>query len=185
MSANEGQSLNYDKIYETWEDLLPCRIRICTDNNGENMWGKLLPDGTYGINNMPLNPAYQWQDIVRSTNIEDEDQLIHRRWNRKCWFAFEEEDTKGESSAFREKIMEALTAAGCYPGFFTKGVGYALFQEKFSDDECEAVITKALAPIVTLKFSEEEVIEAFNVDEVKARARRVDEAQAPTADEEE
>lgn len=165
MSANEGQSLNYDTVYDTWDDLPHCKIRICTDNNGENMWGKLLPDGTYGINNMPLNDAYQWQDIVRSKNIVDEDQLIHRRWNRKCWFAYEEEDTEGESSALREKIMEALSAVGCHPGFWSRGVGYALFQEKLSDEECEELITKALTSIATPKFSEEEVVEGLTASD--------------------
>ena len=141
MSANEGQSPNYDTVYDQWDDLPNCRITI----PGEGLWGKELPDGTYGINNMPLSETWQWQDIVRSKNLNDTDpeQLVHRRWLHKLWFSYDEPEGEEEALEVRGKILEALKPLGS-SGFFCKGQAYLLIQEEISPDECRSNIVKAL-----------------------------------------
>jgi hypothetical protein len=135
--------MDYNKdIYGKWDTFPDCKMHI----TGEYIWGKVLPDGTYGINNDPLSEAYMWQDIVRSKELpEDEAKnlIIHRRWNTKIFFKYEEPEDKEESLAYRQKIVDMLCDFGS-PGFFWKGVGYILIEEALSLEEAFKVIEKPL-----------------------------------------
>lgn len=113
-------------VYERWEEFDSCRVTI----PGEGMWGKKLPDFAgvplVGMNNMPLDGGFEWQDIYQGSGIDLEpDDLVYRRWKNKIWFAYEEdgEDDKG----IRQKILDVLKPVG-FPGFFTAGMGYVLME---------------------------------------------------------
>lgn len=144
---SEGQSLNYDVVYEKWDEYPDCRIHIDLGDGGEGMWGKKLPDGTFGISNMPLHTEYQWQDIVRTAKLRDANQLIHRRWNSKVYFKYTPETEEADNLELRKNIYNTLEAAGFNPGFWVDGVGYALIKEKLSENEGREAVTKALGAI--------------------------------------
>jgi hypothetical protein len=134
--------MDYTKIYGGWNSLPDCRIRLDLGDGVEHLWGKMLPDGTFGINNMPLDASYQWQDIVSSQELRNSAALIHRRWKCKTYFCFKE-DPKGDQT-LRQTIAETLQARGLYPGFWTTGVGYALFKEDLGEEASQKVISDAL-----------------------------------------
>ena len=137
--------MDYKEIYKNWDTFPDCKMHI----TGESIWGKVLPDGTYGINNTPLSNVYQWQDIVRSKELpEDEAQnlIIHRRWKLQLHYRYEEPEgaTKEESAEQRLKIYDVLKPLGD-PGFWCSGVGYILFEEDLIPEEAFEIIKKPLA----------------------------------------
>ena len=147
--------VDFAKVYEDWDSLPDCRIRIdLYGNGGEHLWGKELPDGTFGINNMPWQQEYTWQDIVRSTTIRDTKALIHRRWKLKLSF---DVVTYGDDTR-RRAICDALPAKGLSSGFWSSdprpgGVthAYALFPEDLGLEKSREVIAAALDGVVELK----------------------------------
>ena len=70
-------TMNYEEIYEKWEELPSCRIYINLGEGGERCWGRELPDGTYGIDNFPLNWPLQFQDIVKTREVRDINERLH------------------------------------------------------------------------------------------------------------
>jgi hypothetical protein len=121
----------YREIYEKWESLPDCRIRIDLGDGGEGMWGKVLPNGLFGINNMPLHTEYQWQDIVSTSELRDKDRLVHRRWNQKIYYKWPEVEDQEASRAQRQKIIDLLKETGYHPGFWSKGTAYFLVEGEF------------------------------------------------------
>jgi hypothetical protein len=144
---NEGQALNYDVVYEQWDEYPDCRIHIDLGTGGEGMWGKKLPDGTFGISNMPLHTEYQWQDIVRTAELRDANQLIHRRWNSKVYFKYTPDPEEEANMELRKSIYDTLKSAGFNPGFWVDGVGYALIKENLDENAGREAVTKALETI--------------------------------------
>jgi len=122
----------YDQYYvpEVWDKLPDCRIHLDLDDGGERLWGKVLPDGTFAINNLPLDGRFQWMDIVRTKNIRSTEDLIHRHWKLKLYYLWDE-PTFTDAMPKRREILDALKSNDLHPGFFCRNVGYALFT---SDD---------------------------------------------------
>ena len=137
--------INYDEVYEKWNELPDCGIRL----PGESMWGKVLPDGNYGINNVPLSPFFRLHDIVLTKNISDEDAdklIVHRRWNGMFWYNYivPEGLTKDEASEVRKKIYDELKPLG-QPGFMWVGLGYLMCETDFPNDEIYPKILECLS----------------------------------------
>jgi hypothetical protein len=142
--------MDYTKVYEDWDSLPDCRMYI----PGESLWGKVLPDGNYGVNNVPLSGAYRWQDIVLTKQLSEEDSeklIVNRRWKSQVWFRYTvpEGATKEELREVRGKIYEAFLPLG-HPGFYFDGVGYILIEREVSDEEIYPVIDKILADLGVL-----------------------------------
>ena len=131
--------MNYQEIYEKWDELPDCRIRIALQgDDGENLWGKKLPLGLIGLNNAPLHKEYRWQDIVRRNGAKPE--IVHRRWNHELVFDYEDKDDEHDSMNLREMIANEVSALGGDISFWCPGVGIALCE---TTEQLEAV-TKAL-----------------------------------------
>lgn len=126
--------MNYEEIFAKWDALPDCRIRIDLGDGGENLWGKVLPDGTFGINNMPLHQEYQWQDIVLTQQISSDGETIFRRWGRKVYFTWDEPSDAEAASAARKSLIRVAVEAGHHPGFWNTGVAYILFTAGDLDD---------------------------------------------------
>lgn len=136
--------MDYKEIYEEWESLPDCRVYL----PDENLWGKKLPDGTYGINNAPMFGAYRLHDIVSSQDIEDEKidkLLVHRRWNGKFNFRYNEPEdtTEEESMEMRKKIYGALEDLGL-SGFLWKGLAYLLCETDHDKNYIYPIIIERL-----------------------------------------
>ena len=125
---------SYDEIYKNWDSFPDCRIRVdIGGDGGENMWGKELPGGLYGINNDPLHLEYRWQDIVSRREIRDDKAVVHRRWKTKTHFTFDDPKDKEQSKALREKMLAAFKAtARTALGFWAPGVCYAHFEDRLT-----------------------------------------------------
>lgn len=124
----ETSVVDYAEIYRTWKDLPDTKIRLADDDGGggESLWGKVLPDGTVGLNNYPLSAGYRWQDIVRPGSFRPE--LIHRRWHYDVDFNYEAFEDDEDDVELRAQIDNAVRSAGGVCSFFTKGVGSFLGQ---------------------------------------------------------
>lgn len=105
---------------------------------------KVLPGGLFGINNVPLQSEYQWQDIVTSKDIRDLKSLRHRRWNSKLYFQYNEESAAPAAMKQRKAIADALQAKGYEPGFWSEGVAYALFEKVLEEAESFRLLTEVL-----------------------------------------
>lgn len=149
---SEGQETDYREIYAQWDELPQCRIHLDLGDGGENCWGRELPDGTYALDNYPLYRAYRWQDVVRTKEIRTPDELIHRRWNTRIYFRFDQPEDADEAS---RKIFEALDASDADPGFWCRGVGYVSFEVEMTEKEAEAEVTKRLAGVIEPAFYED------------------------------
>jgi hypothetical protein len=136
--------MDYAKIYEEWETLPDCKLHM----PGEGLWGKVLPNGYYGVNNMPLHHSYRWQDIVRLRELPDEDDadkvIVHRRWKTQTYYRFTEPAEKDQAMEMRQKLYDALKAIG-HPGFVWPGLGYVLLEEEMSDMSAFEKIIEALS----------------------------------------
>jgi hypothetical protein len=140
--------MDYKEIYKNWDDLEDCRIHIDLGDGGESVWGKVIGDGSYGINNHPLESNIHWQDIVDSKEVKNLDQIIHRRWKTKVWFSYEPAENEEDDLTRRELIFNASVKQEANVGFFLEGLGYMSFQEELKTseeirDKMEAIITDA------------------------------------------
>jgi hypothetical protein len=117
-------------VYARWDEHDSCRVTI----PGEGMWGKQLPEfggvSLVGMNNMPLDGRYAWQDIYQGSGINlDPDDLVHRRWKNRIWFGYTEDaDDKEVGTGQRQRLLDLLKPIG-FPGFFCPGMGYILMEE--------------------------------------------------------
>lgn len=139
--------MDYNKIYANWEDLPDCRVYL----PDESLWGKKLPDNTYGINNVPMFGVYRYHDIVKSQNIVEDrvdDLLAHRRWNGMFMFSYKEPEgsTEEESIEIRQKIFEALQDVGLL-GFMWKGLAYLMCETDHPRDHIYPIIIARLDAI--------------------------------------
>lgn len=158
--------MNYEQdVYASWDNLPQCRIHIDLGDGGEGCWGRELPDGTYALDNYPLHGEYRWQDVVSSRELRSPDQLVHRRWNTRIHFKFDqpkfdqpkENENQDEARAIRKKIFEALESDDSDPGFWCPGVGYVSFKEALTDEEAEAKVTQLLGAVgIPVTFFEDE-----------------------------
>lgn len=141
---------------EKWRALPSGKIRL-VDNNPEGIvegvWVKKLPNGNMALDNMPLNPNYEWQDVLNAGH-----EVVARRWHNKVYFTYKEPEGE-EGLALRRKIIEAITLKNSgYPGFWSPGVGYCLFESE-NREESESTLREVLAEIgldITLASEEEE-----------------------------
>lgn len=150
----ETCALNYEHVYANWDSYKDCRVRI----PGERLWGKELPNGLYGISNVPLHEQYRFQDIVRATHlpVEAADRLIlHRRWKLVIDYKWAEPEDEAVAIVERQKILDVLGPLG-FPGFYMPGYAY-LFLEGGTEAEAHKMITTALAGLgVTPNFKVDE-----------------------------
>lgn len=116
--------MDYNRVYSEWDTLPHCRLAT----TGETLWGRVLPDGTFGVDNLPLNEKYRWQDIVTSKNM-DLGEIIHRRWKHMFWISFtpNPDDSIGE----RENVCNILEGVGEF-SFWSDGNISLMF-------DCDAV----------------------------------------------
>ena len=137
--------MDYQKIYEEWDSLPDCKMRL----PDESFWGKVLPDGNYGINNMVLSDKYRWQDIVLTKSLSEEDAeklIIYRRWKCQAFYNFDEPEDREQASEMRQMIYDALTPLGS-PGFAWRGFGYVLIEEDLTQEDAFAKIAKVLSGV--------------------------------------
>lgn len=121
----------YKDIYEKWDEFHSCRVRISPRNEGENLWGRVIPGVGVGIDSNPLAPELRWQDIVdpKSTKY-GLPKLLHRRWNVQIHFKYQHLETEAADFPRREKIFMAVKAVGGHASFFLPGIGFILMEEK-------------------------------------------------------
>lgn len=134
--------MDYTSIYEEWDGLPDCRIRIALyDEGGERVWGKVLPDGTFGINNLPLHEEYRYQDIVVPSIslgdlvIRDSKALRHRRWKQKVVYGWNEPADEDTGKSIRQKILDLADEQGFYASFWSPGWGSIMLQEDVTFEE--------------------------------------------------
>lgn len=135
---------NWVEIYEKWEDLPDDRLLIDpTNDGGENVWCKRLPDSTLGLNNQPLHPEYRWQDIVTDSRAP---KVLHRRWNAQVWFKYPGVDDEAVDLPLRGVLASALAPVG-HVSFWWVGSGYCLVEDA---DGAEERVTAALGDLGTV-----------------------------------
>lgn len=137
---------DYKNVYEKWNELEQCRVRIFPRNEGESLWGRKVPDSNLvGLDNDPLAPELRWQDIVDPNAMKNGlPKLIHRRWNAKVWFEYHPMPTGEEDLPQRKQIAEAAKAIGGWPTFFMPGIGFVLMEEEATALE---KVREALKPL--------------------------------------
>jgi hypothetical protein len=139
--------MDYAKIYEDWDSLPDCKMHL----PDESFWGKTLPDGNYGINNVVLSDNYRLHDIVKTQHLSEETAeklIIHRRWNTKVYFRYDvpENATEKQSLEARKKIFDALQPLGL-PGFLFSGVGYTMFEENLPLEKAFEKVSEVLSGV--------------------------------------
>lgn len=127
----ENKKEFYDKFYaeNVWKELKQCRIHI----PGENLWGRLLPNGERILDNEPLDERWRYQDVVDG-NLN----IIHRRWNSKIWFEYEALEDEDKDIKRRGELFEAAKSVGNV-NFFFRGIAYVLSEEKDYHTAVQAV----------------------------------------------
>lgn len=113
----------YSKYTEAMAPHVKLRIRW-PDGGAETPWGRHLGDDYYMMDNAPLYPAYRYGDVVRA---EDGlvTELVYRPFPIKLVFLY----TEGDDPEVRKPLAEAVKEHHGFPGFFTRGEGYALLRE--------------------------------------------------------
>lgn len=129
-------TLNYDEIYEKWDELEDAKTRLVP---GESMWAKKVGNGLLGLNNSPLDENFRWQDIIGADGT-----VVHRRWNTKVRYYY---DAEKDEASRREALFEMLKPVG-HPGFFMASMGYVLVK----DADAEAVRAKIVELFSDLDF---------------------------------
>lgn len=147
MAKAKKVETDYSEIYEKWDSFPDCGMSL----PDESFWGKALPDGNYGINNVVLSDNYRLHDIVLTRNVTEEDAeklIVHRRWNTRVFFRYNvpEQATEEESTELRKKIWDALQPLGL-PGFFFSGVGYVMFEDNLPLKEAFERVSATLAEV--------------------------------------
>ena len=143
--------MNYDEIYERWDEFEDCRVRI----PGENLWAKKLPDGNYGLNNSPLHDEYRYQDIVSSTHLppdQAESLIVYRRWKHLLPFEWDESEDEEVAAPRRKKMIEAFDGKQggrmlVNASFFCREHGYFLVAGETSDARAWDRIQRRLSAI--------------------------------------
>lgn len=144
------KKVDYKDIYDNWDSLPDCKMSL----PDETFWGKKLPDGTYGINNVVLNDHYRLQDIVKSPTLPDSAEdatnlILNRRWKGMGYFYYttpEAFQTKEEKQEFRRKLYEAIAPLG-QPGFIWDGLGYLMVEGTKTGEEIWKLVKETLATV--------------------------------------
>lgn len=129
--------MNYDEIYEEWGTFPQCKIPIdLGDDIPESVWGRVIneEEDLYGIDNNPLCPELCWQDIVRGKRVGNASQVIHRRWNTRVWFGYDEAKEKDDAEIQRKRIWQAGKDVDGDVSFWSPGVGIVAFKPELEGE---------------------------------------------------
>lgn len=133
-AAQLPEGLDPAEIYKKWWDLPNTKTGLVP---GESMWAKEIAPGVIGLNNNPLHEDFAWQDILVGRTV------VHRRWHNKIYYTFETLTDKEEDAARRKTLADGLASDERYPGFWSDGLGYVLFEEE-DTEKCKATLSGLL-----------------------------------------
>lgn len=143
--------MDYKDLYptETWVCLPACKVllRGAGDTYEERVWARQVPghENLVGLDNIPLNPLWRWQDIVEVSGGVVVSR-VHRRWNQEVIFKYKPKEGEADFQQ-RSRIYDTLAPLG-YANFLLPGLVSVYFEDANMDGEqCFALVKNALKKI--------------------------------------